>query len=85
MFSGQFSTENPDIDDDIEEFLDFLSLLPYPTKVMAKQLFVGPALSGAPIHWHNTAMNALAYGRKHWSVSVFLCGFGLFLLFGHMI
>ena len=33
---------------------------------MAKQLFVGPSLSGAPLHWHNTAMNAIAYGRKHW-------------------
>jgi len=37
---------------------------------MAKQLFVGPAMSGAPMHWHNTAMNALAYGRKHWYVLV---------------
>jgi hypothetical protein len=66
MFSGQFSSENPDIDDDMPEFLGLLDDLPYPTKVMAKQLFVGPALSGAPIHWHNTAMNAIAYGRKHW-------------------
>ena len=69
MFSGQFASENPDLDDDMPEFLSLLGSLPYPSKVMAKQLFVGPAMSGAPLHWHNTAMNAIAYGRKHWCVN----------------
>ena len=72
MFSGQFATENPDLDDDMPEFLNLLGSLPYPSKIMAKQLFVGPAMSGAPLHWHNTAMNAIAYGRKHWFVCVLI-------------
>jgi len=29
MFSGQFTEENPDIDDDMPEFLDLLAKLPY--------------------------------------------------------
>jgi Cupin-like domain len=33
------------------------------------QLFVGPAASGAPMHFHNNAFNALAYGRKLWALT----------------
>eukprot|EP00747_Dinoflagellata_sp_TGD_P013852 gnl/TRDRNA2_/TRDRNA2_122938_c3_seq1.p1 gnl/TRDRNA2_/TRDRNA2_122938_c3~~gnl/TRDRNA2_/TRDRNA2_122938_c3_seq1.p1 ORF type:complete len:302 (-),score=37.16 gnl/TRDRNA2_/TRDRNA2_122938_c3_seq1:47-952(-) len=30
------------------------------------QFGLGPALSGAPPHFHEAAFNALLYGRKHW-------------------
>lgn len=30
------------------------------------QLFLGPALSGAPMHFHQDALNALIFGRKSW-------------------
>ena len=32
----------------------------------AHQLFLGPAGSGAPFHFHEPAVNALLYGRKRW-------------------
>lgn len=34
-----------------------------PTKV---QFYVGPALSGAPVHFHRSAWNVLLYGQKRW-------------------
>jgi len=30
------------------------------------QFFVGPEGSGAPVHFHSSAVNALYYGRKRW-------------------
>ncbi len=34
--------------------------------VMNAQFFVGPAGSGAPFHFHNNALNTLAWGMKRW-------------------
>ena len=33
-----------------------------------RQFYLGPAYTGAPLHWHNTALNVLAYGQKRWLV-----------------
>lgn len=41
----------------------FLSSLPH---IGNLQLFVGPALSGAPFHSHGPAINVIARGRKLW-------------------
>ena len=30
------------------------------------QFYLGPSGSGAPWHYHTTAINTLAYGRKRW-------------------
>lgn len=30
------------------------------------QLYLGPAGSGAPPHYHRAAVNVLVYGAKHW-------------------
>lgn len=30
------------------------------------QFYLGPALSGAPLHYHSDAINILAHGTKHW-------------------
>ena len=32
------------------------------------QFYLGPAGSGSPHHWHGPAVNALAWGTKHWYV-----------------
>lgn len=32
------------------------------------QFYLGPILSGAPFHSHGSALNALVYGRKRWSL-----------------
>ena len=41
-----------------------------PTSVQFKhpQFFVGPPGSAAPMHFHEDAINALAFGRKHWAL-----------------
>ena len=39
---------------------DFAELNPRP------QFYLGPAGSGAPLHWHVDAVNLLAHGRKRW-------------------
>ena len=41
-----------------------------PTSVQFKrpQFFVGPAASAAPMHFHEDAINALAFGRKRWAL-----------------
>jgi len=43
---------------------DGIDLASFPTK--NSQFYVGPAGSGAPLHYHNAAFNALAYGKKGW-------------------
>eukprot|EP01048_Picozoa_sp_COSAG05_P040936 COSAG05_NODE_21258_length_273_cov_0.597701_1_plen_90_part_11 len=30
------------------------------------QFYLGPAESGAPMHYHGDAINVLAHGSKHW-------------------
>ncbi len=35
-------------------------------KSTTRQLFIGPAFSGAPFHFHDNAFNALIFGRKLW-------------------
>jgi hypothetical protein len=32
------------------------------------QVYLGPILSGAPFHSHGSALNALLYGRKRWTL-----------------
>lgn len=32
------------------------------------QFFLGPAGSGAPLHFHSLALNAVMYGRKRWAL-----------------
>lgn len=46
----------------------YLSSIPGVT-VMANQFFLGPGGSGAPTHYHQIAVNALAWGEKHWIVA----------------
>ena len=36
------------------------------SKVNPLQFFLGPAGSGAPLHWHDAALNFLAFGEKKW-------------------
>ena len=34
--------------------------------IIPVQFYLGPSRSGAMMHFHNHAVNALAYGRKQW-------------------
>ena len=43
-----------------------LSALPHAMRSHLPQFFVGPAYSGAQMHFHQDAINVLAYGRKRW-------------------
>jgi len=73
MFTADYTNENPPLRDDIRELIELLHDVPDTNetdtlKELSPQFFVGPAASGAPMHWHNTALNALAFGEKHWYV-----------------
>ena len=38
-------------------------------EVQDVQPYLGPAFSGAPFHWHQTAVNFLAHGKKLWLIT----------------
>ena len=53
---------------DTEPLQRYLSSIPG-VAVMANQFFLGPGGSGAPTHYHQIAVNALAWGEKHWIIA----------------
>lgn len=67
LFSAKLLDESQ-IDVDTEPLQTFLGAVPG-VQVMANQFYLGPAGSGAPTHYHQVAVNALAWGEKHWIVS----------------
>ena len=50
----------------VPPFLDFSSTKMVERTPAAVQWYIGPAGSGAPVHFHGDAWNALAHGRKRW-------------------
>ena len=60
MFSASMAVEYTDIMDDITNLTKLLDSLYYPASQMGKQFYFGPRYTGAPMHYHNTAINALA-------------------------
>lgn len=50
----------------VPPFLDFASEKMVDRTPSAVQWYIGPAGSGAPMHFHGDAWNALAHGRKRW-------------------
>eukprot|EP01043_Picozoa_sp_COSAG02_P086838 COSAG02_NODE_24224_length_694_cov_1.211765_1_plen_160_part_00 len=50
----------------VPSFLDFASEKMVDRTPSAVQWSIGPAGSGAPMHFHGDAWNALAHGRKRW-------------------
>ena len=50
----------------VPPFLEFESAKMVERKPAAIQWYLGPRNSGAPIHFHGDAWNALAHGRKRW-------------------
>ena len=50
----------------VPAFLDFASEKMIDRTPSAVQWYIGPAGSGAPMHFHGDAWNALAHGRKLW-------------------
>lgn len=68
VFSEDFGTKDPD-----QLRKDFEPVLPefIPKEVLAPVTFqfaVGRANSGAPVHYHDTAINSLFAGRKLWII-----------------
>jgi len=63
-----------DIEKELPELMDSVPKMPatMPSGGRAQvtpqppQFYLGPAGSGAPVHFHGDAWNALMYGRKHW-------------------
>eukprot|EP00750_Incisomonas_marina_P000609 INCI10438.3.p1 GENE.INCI10438.3~~INCI10438.3.p1 ORF type:complete len:874 (+),score=106.57 INCI10438.3:384-3005(+) len=66
MFSSAFVDRNPAIRAVSATALDFLRNLSVVHTVKDMQFFLGPAGSGAPVHWHPAALNFLAFGEKLW-------------------
>lgn len=66
LFSATLALTYDDIMDDVVNLTDLLDSFYYETAHMGKQFYFGPRYTGAPMHYHNTAINALAYGRKRW-------------------
>eukprot|EP00750_Incisomonas_marina_P017859 INCI2536.1.p1 GENE.INCI2536.1~~INCI2536.1.p1 ORF type:complete len:861 (-),score=142.45 INCI2536.1:19-2601(-) len=68
LFGSEYTDQNPDLRAEVEELIDLLGTETSVDSLreMSPQFFLGPAASGAPMHWHNTALNALAYGEKKW-------------------
>ena len=69
VFFDGISQAAPDL---LESFPTVPSFLDFPSEKMvdrapsAVQWYIGPAGSGAPMHFHGDAWNALAHGRKRW-------------------
>jgi len=62
LFEAYIEQKAPELLDDIvlpAYFQKSCSMLYY-------ELFLGPARSGAPVHFHNDAWNALVFGKKLW-------------------
>lgn len=36
--------------------------------VFEGQFYLGPPASGAPAHWHSSAINVMAFGNKRWAL-----------------
>lgn len=66
MFSSTFVNRNPDIHAVSAAALEMLRNLSVVYAVKEMQFFLGPAGSGAPVHWHPAALNFLAFGEKLW-------------------
>eukprot|EP00750_Incisomonas_marina_P008421 INCI15468.1.p1 GENE.INCI15468.1~~INCI15468.1.p1 ORF type:complete len:859 (-),score=137.95 INCI15468.1:123-2699(-) len=66
LFTSDFANKNPTIYDASQQGLEFLRNLSGIQYVTEGQFFVGEAATGAPVHWHNSAVNFLWYGRKRW-------------------
>eukprot|EP00931_Biecheleriopsis_adriatica_P000300 TRINITY_DN100319_c0_g1_i1.p1 TRINITY_DN100319_c0_g1~~TRINITY_DN100319_c0_g1_i1.p1 ORF type:complete len:484 (+),score=90.11 TRINITY_DN100319_c0_g1_i1:59-1453(+) len=48
------------------DLIDGLKVGGQDVQVAARQFYLGPPNSGAPMHFHKEALNVLAYGRKRW-------------------
>ncbi len=66
LFTSVFANENPTIYDEAIQGMEFLRNVTGLQAVTEGQFFVGEAATGAPVHWHNSAVNFLWYGRKRW-------------------
>ena len=68
LFSTQFISDNPAIKDtflDVREYANRIPLAAFPYE---PQFFFGDAGTGAPHHWHGSAINVLAWGTKLWAI-----------------
>eukprot|EP00750_Incisomonas_marina_P007683 INCI15027.3.p1 GENE.INCI15027.3~~INCI15027.3.p1 ORF type:complete len:1058 (-),score=159.19 INCI15027.3:919-4092(-) len=66
MFSAKFTEQHPELNTESLEVQNFMNLIPGVQELHGGQFFVGPEGTGAPIHFHSSAVNALYYGRKRW-------------------
>jgi hypothetical protein len=68
MFSTQFANENPSLQQAFSQVFDFARKIPHASFNYDPQFYLGDAGSGAPHHWHGSAINTLAWGKKRWAI-----------------
>ena len=68
LFSKAFAAQTPQLFEDISEVIELVDSVPGIGPLTEGQFFLGPAGSGAPMHFHSLALNALHYGRKRWTL-----------------
>ena len=82
LFSTQFYRQHPEILEGMQAPFDWMRQLPNTTVQRANdfdseswplelnaQIYIGAPGSGAPAHYHQMALNFLAFGRKLWAVT----------------
>jgi hypothetical protein len=66
LFTSDIANENPTIYDESIQGLEYIRNVTGMQHIAEGQFFIGEAATGAPVHWHNSAINFLWYGRKRW-------------------
>jgi len=66
MFSTEFGEDYPSVASLSADVVSLLQSVPSVNEVKLVQFFLGPPGSGAPLHWHDAALNFLAFGEKEW-------------------
>merc|ERR1711879_922805 len=68
-FGVKFPHDNPELRADFDakpKILKDVVVGGQAPVVHPAQFYLGPAGSGAPMHYHNMAVNVVAFGRKRW-------------------
>merc|ERR1711957_1159495 len=50
----------------VTAIVDGIELYGQQAQLKLLEFYMGPAGSGSQLHWHHTAINVQAYGRKRW-------------------
>eukprot|EP00750_Incisomonas_marina_P008902 INCI15735.1.p2 GENE.INCI15735.1~~INCI15735.1.p2 ORF type:complete len:545 (-),score=66.07 INCI15735.1:1791-3425(-) len=68
IFSQVFSQDNPSLMRIAGPVYEWVMSNIGIQSLFETQFYLGPPGSGAPMHWHGTAINLLAFGKKRWQI-----------------